>query len=103
MQANVGSAATGACSRVVFLIEANNTMVAAWPEYRAYYIEPLLRAVDAGSLGIVEMAIVLLRSKDAFHEGAPVESSGWLHDTGAVSVIESACQCCGSLSCCAPV
>lgn len=55
-----------ALTRIVFCVEASAAMAAGWAFDRASYIEPLLRAVDAGRLGPCQLACVFFATRSAF-------------------------------------
>jgi hypothetical protein len=73
----------GPC-RVALLIEVTEAMAGLWPEFRAGYVDPVLRACELG--GPVEVAVITFGSREAaFSGGAAVESSGWLSSIAEVS------------------
>lgn len=55
--------------RLVLLLECTAAMPGYWPELRAFYIEPLLKALDAGQLGRFELALVAYQTRSPYRCG----------------------------------
>ncbi|GIL69458.1 hypothetical protein Vretifemale_365 [Volvox reticuliferus] len=85
--ANAVTAASSSpsCSRVVFMIEATASMLQYWHNLRTLYVELLLRYIDKGTFGRVELAVVLVGVSDGTSD-QPVDGTMW---TSSVSEIRS--------------
>lgn len=48
-----------------------------WPDFRAAYVEPLLRSMDRGEMGPCEFVLLVFSTPDCYST-SQVESSGWI-------------------------
>lgn len=49
--------------KLCIVLEATACMQQHWNEMRLHYLEPLLRHIDKGGMGVTELSLVLFRSR----------------------------------------
>eukprot|EP00195_Chlamydomonas_chlamydogama_P014542 CAMPEP_0202896506 /NCGR_PEP_ID=MMETSP1392-20130828/5501_1 /ASSEMBLY_ACC=CAM_ASM_000868 /TAXON_ID=225041 /ORGANISM="Chlamydomonas chlamydogama, Strain SAG 11-48b" /LENGTH=433 /DNA_ID=CAMNT_0049581893 /DNA_START=323 /DNA_END=1624 /DNA_ORIENTATION=- len=84
-------------TRFLILLEGSVAMMPHWLDFRGLYVEPLLRAVDRGTLGACEMSVVVFYTSDPFSEMRLQSSGGWTQSVSEVRHLLDGVQfCCGA-------
>ncbi len=73
---------------MVILIEGTLSLQQLWPDMRGMYVEPLLRMIDRGAMGVVELALVVFWTVSVPTDGL-LESRGW---TPSVTEVRETCR-----------